>query len=101
MHGTSATCQLRCPWLLGCQHADEAPETETTCLTAALAELLVAARAANEGLQEKLSRSGRQAEAVKPLQGRLRSLQEELVKARAEAEELREGLAAEKKKVGV
>lgn len=60
----------------------------------------MAARASNEALQEKLSRSGRQAEAVKPMQGRLKSLQEDLAKARAEAEELREQLAAQKKKVG-
>jgi hypothetical protein len=59
----------------------------------------VASRSAQEALQEKLSRSGRQAESVKPLQARAKQLQDELARARAEAEELQEQLAAEKKKV--
>jgi DNA anti-recombination protein RmuC len=59
----------------------------------------VASRSAQEALQERLSRSGRQAESVKPLHARVKQLQEELGRARAEAEELQEQLAAEKKKV--
>jgi hypothetical protein len=59
----------------------------------------VASRAAQEALQEKLSRSGRQADVVKLLQARAKQLAEELGRARAEAEELHEQLAEEKKKV--